>query len=380
MPTKHKAIKCRIYPSKGQEEKIVQTFGCCRKVWNLMLNEKEEYYKENNTYPKVTPAKYKTEYPFLKKVDSLALANEQLHLERAFNNYFNKISKYPRYKSKKRRKQSYTTNNVNNNIKLIDGKYIKLPKLGLIKIKQHRRPNDDWKLKGTTVSRDSDGNYYASLLFEFEEAELNNTLNLENSIGLDYKSDGFYADSNGEVKGSPKYYRKSQKKLSKEQRRLSKKVGNKKKEDKSKNYLKQLNKVNKIYVHCKNQRKDFLHKTSTAIAKQYDFVFVEDINMKDLSNKGFRNGKATMDNGWGMFINMLDYKLKDRNKVLIKVDKWYPSSQICHICGYQNEEVKDLSIREWTCPICGNTHQRDYNAAVNIKKEGIRLYQERYPS
>ena len=157
---------------------------------------------------------------------------------------------------------------------------------------------------------------------------------------------------------------------------LSRKVGSKKREIKSKNYLKQLKKVSKIHRHIANQRLDNLHKISTGIANRYDVVCVEDLNMKAMSNKGFGNGRATMDNGYGSFLNMLEYKLSDRGKYFIKVDKWYPSSQLCHCCGYRDPLLKDLRIRKWECPSCGTFHDRDTNAAINILHEGLRLLKE----
>ena len=187
------------------------------------------------------------------------------------------------------------------------------------------------------------------------------------------KSDGLYCGSNGNIATRHKFYRESQAKLAKEQRKLSHKKGNKKGETKSNNFMKQQKRVNKIHRHIANQRNDFLHKTSTEIANQYDVVCVESLNMCSMSNKGFGNGKATMDNGYGMFLNMLEYKLNSRGKYFVKVDRFYPSSQTCHTCGCVNPEVKDLSIRKWTCPVCGSVHNRDINAAVNIRIEGLRL-------
>ena len=186
------------------------------------------------------------------------------------------------------------------------------------------------------------------------------------TIGLDYKSDGLYTDSEGNTCGMPHYYRKSAEHLAKAQRKLKHMtVG-------SSNYNKQLKRIAKIHRHTANQRKDFLHKQSTAIAKQYNCVCVENLNMKSMSNVGFGNGKATLDNGYGMFLNMLEYKLKDKGGYLIKVDKWFPSSQICSCCGTLHPKMKDLSIRTMHC-VCGYVLDRDYNAAINIKKEGLRL-------
>ena len=206
-------------------------------------------------------------------------------------------------------------------------------------------------------------------MFEFEK-NIIQVAKSDNVIGLDYKSEGLYMDSNGNIGSNHKYYKESHEKLAREQRRLSRKTGSKKNQPKSKNYLKQLKKVNKIHRHITNQRIDNLHKLSTEIANQYDVVCVESLDMRAMSNKGFGNGKATLDNGYGIFLNMLEYKLSDRGKYFIKVDKWYPSSQICSCCGSQKKIT--LADRIYKCS-CGLEIDRDYNAAINIKNEGLRL-------
>ena len=371
----NKAIKYRVYPNKTQEELLQKTFGCCRKIWNLMLEDKIKYYKETKKSLQTTPAKYKKEHEYLKEVDSLALCNVQLNLQRAYMNFFrDKRIGFPKYKSAKRNKKAYTTNNNKGTIK-VNNKCIKLPKVGEVKAKIHREPKEDWKLKSATISQEKDGKYYISVLFEFDKVENTYIADKTNAIGLDYASNGLYVDSNGNMGTNHKYYRESHKKLAIEQRRLSRKMGSKKNETKSNNYLKQLERVNKIHRHIANQRLDNLHKISTEIANQYDVVCVETLNMKNMSNKGFGNGKATMDNGYGMFLSMLEYKLSDRNKYLVKIDKWFPSSQICHCCGTLHPEMKDLTNRRMICD-CGLTINRDENAAINILNEGLRLLNE----
>ena len=369
----NKAIKYRVYPSDEQAVMFVKTFGCCRKVYNLMLNDKLESYKTAGKFVYVTPAMYKKEYLYLKEVDSLALANVQLNLQKAFRNCFDKSRKkqngFPKFKSAKHSRKSYTTNNQKGTVAIIDDKYIKLPKIGKVKAVIHRQPETDWTIKSATVSQESDGAFYISVLFEFERNIIQITKS-DNVIGLDYKSDGLYMDSNGNIGSNHKYYRESHEKLAKEQRRLSRKTGSKKNQPKSKNYLKQLKKVNKIHRHITNQRIDNLHKLSTEIANQVDAVCVESLDMKAMSNKGFGNGKATLDNGYGIFLNMLEYKLSDRGKYFIKVDKWYPSSQLCSCCG--NQKKITIADRIYKCS-CGLEMDRDYNAAVNIKNEGLRL-------
>ena len=370
------AIKYRLYPTSEQKIMFAKTFGCCRKVYNLMLSEKIESYKTTGKFVAVTPAKYKKDFPYLKEVDSLALANVQLNLQSAFRNHFDrnrrKKTGFPKFKSAKHSRKSYTTNNQNGTVAIIDSRYIRLPKTGKVKAVIHRVPGTDWKLRSATVSCSSDDRYYVSVLFEYENSASAYVADENNAIGMDYASDGLYVDDKGNIGTNHKFYRESHKKLAKEQRKLSRKKGSRKGEDKSHNYLKQQRKVNRIYTHIANQRKDNLHKISAEIANQYDIVCVENLNMRNMSNRGFGNGKATLDNGYGMFLDMLEYKLANRGKYLVKVDKWYPSSQICHCCGKRHPEMKDLRIRTMRCE-CGYVMDRDRNAAMNIKKEGLRI-------
>jgi len=360
----NRAIKYRLYPTMEQRIMFVKTFGCCRKIYNLMLADKIAYYQANGTMLTTTPAQYKKDYPYLKEVDSLALANVQLNLQTAYKNFFrNKKTGFPKFKSAKHSRKSYKTNNQNGTIAII-GNYIKLPKIGKVKAVIHREPNADWKIKSATISQDSDGKFYASVLFEFDTV-IQQIAMSDNAIGLDYKSDGLYMNSNGYCpKGQHKYYRQSQDKLAHAQRKLKHKtIG-------SNNYKKQQRRIAKIHRHISNQRLDYLHKESTEIANSYDIVCVESLDMKAMSNKGFGNGKATMDNGYGMFSHMLEYKLADRGKYFVKVDKWYPSSQLCSCCGKQKK--LPLAERVYQCD-CGLTLNRDHNAAINIKNEGLRM-------
>lgn len=374
----NRAIKYRAYPTTEQSIKFAKTFGCCRKVYNLMLSDKIESYKSTGKFAAVTPAKYKKDYPYLKEVDSLALANKQLDLQEAFRNCFSKSRKknnrFPKFKSAKHSRKSYTTNNQHGTVAVTEDS-IKLPKIGYVKAVIHRKPDNNWAVKSATVSKESDGKFYISVLFEFADAVNSYVANTTNAIGLDYASDGLYVDNNGNVGTNHKYYRESHDKLAKAQRKLSRMEGSKKHEVKSNNYRKQLYKVNKIHRHIANQRLDNLHKISTEIANQYDVVCVETLNMKSMSNKGFGNGKATLDNGYGKFLSMLEYKLSERNKYLVKVDKWFASSQICHCCGSVHPEMKNLAIRTMKCD-CGLTISRDQNAAINILHEGLRILNE----
>lgn len=388
----NKSIKYRLYPTIEQEVMFAKTFGCCRKIYNLMLEDRINSYKETKSFGKQTPAMYKATYPYLKEVDSLALANVQLNLQKAFKNCFDKKRKtnngFPKYKSAKHSRKSYTTNNQNGTVAIIDDKYIKFPKIGKVKVKLHRLPKTDWKIKSATISQTTDGKYYVAVLFEFENDAPTHTIDINNSIGLDYASDGLFIDSNGNVGSNHKFYRKSHEKLAKTQRKLSrmiesnitgyKIIGNKRypiyKKDISecKNIQKQRLKIAKISRHIANQRLDNLHKLSAEIANQYDVVCVESLNMKAIANKGFGKGKATLDNGYGLFLNMLEYKLADRNKIFVKIDKWFPSSQMCHSCKTLHPEMKNLKIRTMECD-CGVKINRDQNAAINILNEGLRI-------
>ena len=371
----HRAIKYRLEPTEKQKEFFEKNFGCCRFIYNCLLADKIAYYQENGKMLNNTPAQYKIKFPFLCEVDSLALTNSQLDLQIAFANFFNNLSYgFPHFKSKKHSKKSYTTNLVNGNIELYyDG--IKLPKIGKVKGIIHLQPEQDWQLKSVTISFETDCNYYASVLFEYikkvDDIILTEEATEENTIGFDYKSSGLYMDSNGKCCDMPKYYKKSEKHLGKLQRKLKNKILD------SKNYIKQQNKVRKLHKHISNQRKDFLHKESFEIANRWNNVCIESLHMRAMSNKGFGNGKSTLDNGFGMFVNFLEYKLFIRGKELVKVDKYYASSQLCNHCGYKNPLLKDLRIRSWICPVCGVHHDRDINAAINILQEGLHILSKR---
>lgn len=368
----NKAYIYRLYPNDKQSRLIDQTIGCCRFVYNQSLAWRESAYNADKTSLSYDDTAYgltkiKKLYPWLRDVDSISLQQSLRHLDTAYHNFFAvKKTGFPKYKSKHKCRLSYTTVVTGNNITIGDN-FIKLPKVGKVKAVIHRNPNIDWKIKSATVTQNRDNTYQISILFEYTDKPVAlRSVTKESSVGLDYKSDGLYADSNGNVCNMPHYYRLSAELLAKQQRKLRHKtIG-------SNNYRKQQLKAAKISRHVANQRKDFLHKQSTAIAKQYACVCVEDLDMKAISNKGFGNGKATLDNGYGMFLNMLDYKLKASGGYLVKVDKWFPSSQICNHCGTVHTEMKDLLIHTIKCD-CGYIADRDTNAALNIKKEGLRL-------
>ena len=368
----NRAIIYRLYPNEKQKVQFQKTFGCVRFVYNQMLTVQEERYKNNESHLSKFEMNYycnnvlKIEHVWLKEVDKFALTNAIYHLEDGYQRMFKHLGKHPKYKNKHTAKRSYTTNFTNNNISIGDN-YVKLPKVGKVKAKISLDVSL-LKIKSATITQNRDDSYQVSILVEYDEVPITvGVATKDNTIGLDYKSDGLYVDSNGDIADMPHYYRKSAHQLAKRQRKLKNKVVG------SNNYYKQQKKVAKIHRHIANQRKDYLHQKSTEIVNQYDFVCVEDLNMKAMSNKGFSNGKATMDNGYGMFLVFLDYKLQERGGKLVKVDKYYPSSQLCSCCGFQNAELKNLFIREWICPNCGTYHDRDRNAALNIKTEGLRL-------
>ena len=367
----NKAIKYRLSPTKDQLIFIHKTIGCCRLLWNLMLTDRQRYYKETGKTLKPTPTKYKNlpEYSFMQEEDSLSLCNVQLNLELAYSNFFQKIAKFPKLKSKKKSRASYTTNNNTDGTTIyITENSVRLPKVGEIKANIHKKPNEHWIIKSATVSEEKDGSVYVSILFEYkDETKSMEKSEIKSAIGLDYKSDGFYVDSEGNTCGSPKYLRNSERRLARLARKLSKK------QEGSKNREKARKTKAKLDRHVSNQRKDFLHKLSTEIANQYDLVCVEDINLKAISNNEFHLGKSTNDNGYGMFRNMLAYKLKERGKYFIGVGKFFPSTQLCSNCGRKHKLT--LSERTYKCE-CGLIIDRDMNAAINILHEGIRILQE----
>lgn len=368
-----RAFEYRIYPNKEQQTLITKTFGCCRFIYNQMLNDKIEHYKLTKTMLKNTPAQYKTKFEWLKEVDALALANVQLNLQSAFNKFFREPNVgFPKFKSKKRERRSYTTSrNNSDNIKFLDNKHLQLPKLGSVKIKLHRDLPVDAIIKNVTVKQNVDEKYFVSICCQYEIDEL--VLQpIRTGIGLDYSSPMLYVDSNNQSPDITHWAKVLADKLAKEQQKLSHcEYG-------SRNYYKQLKKVNKIYAKIKRSRKDQLNKLSKYLADNYDLVAIEDLNMRAMSQT-LRLGKSTMDNSFGMFCNMLNYKLTDRGKYLVKVDKFFASTKICNDCGAKNKNIT-LGTRQWVCPVCGVVHNRDYNAAKNILEEGIRIVKGRaYP-
>lgn len=365
-------IKVRLHPTARQAEVMEKTFGCCRYLWNRILSDEEEFYAATGVHFLPTPARYKKEAPFLKEVDSIALATVHQNLRQAFQNFFSKPDTYghPVYKRKKDNKNSYTVfpSTTAKNVYLTE-EGIRLPKVEVVKARFHRRPLHWWKLKSVTISRTPSGKYYGSLLFECPVREPERILpRAEGTLGINYSISHFYVDSDGYTAHLPEWIRTSQAKLKKMQQRLSRmKQG-------SKHYEEQLQRIRLLHEHIANQRKDFLHKESRRIANACDAVCVRDSDLRVISQK-LKLGNG-MESGFGMFRVYLDYKLTRMGKELVVVDKYTPTARTCHSCGHIRDE---LTIRErtWVCPSCGVTVQREVNAARNIRDRGLEQFYDR---
>ena len=352
-----KAFKYRIYPNPEQREYFAKTFGCTRFIYNRMLYDKIEHYKLTEQTLKNTPAKYKDEFPWLKEVDSLALANAQINLEKAYKNFFhNKSVGFPKFKSKKNNHRSYTTNNQKGTVNIENG-YIKLPKLkSVVKIKQHRL--FDGLIKSCTVSQTPSCKYFVSVLVE---CEIEKMPQLETKVGIDVGIKMFAVMSNGKEIANPKHLRKSEKRLAKLQKDLSRKVKG------SKNRAKARLKVAKMHEKISNQRLDFLHKKSFETVHDNQVIVLEDLKVKNMV-KNHKLAKAISEVSWGMFRTMIEYKAKWYSREVIIAPSNYASSQLCSACGSKSSQTKDLSCRTYVCPECGLEIDRDYNASLNLLK------------
>lgn len=360
----NRAIKYRAYPTAEQLALFIKTCGCVRSYWNHALADSEEFLAAAGKVYIPTPAAYKKEFPYLKEVDSLALCNAQLNLKSAWHKCFSeKDVSAPKYKSRKKNNvTSYTTNKVGGNI-LLGKNSIKLPKMGLLHISKHRSPQNGWTLKSATVSMTA-GKMYVSVLFDIKDREVSKKeITSETDIlGLDYSMPKLYIDSNGNEPDYKHPYYKAQEKLAVEQRKFSKMAAG------SHNREKQKKKIAAIQEKIANQRKEFCHVLSTQISNEYAAVAVEDLNLRGMAG-ALQFGKRVGDNGFGMFRRMLEYKLSAKGGQLIVIDKWYPSTQTCSNCGYihSGEDRLSLEDRLWICPCCGTQHDRDINAALNIR-------------
>lgn len=366
-----KAFKYRIYPNKKQQKLIQKTFGCCRYVYNYFLDKRITEYKENkkslsfyDTCKMLTQLKKENEW--LKEPDKDALQKTLKNLDNAYQKFFKEHIGYPKFKSKKNRSQSYITSYVKTsaggNIRF-ENKHIKLPKLGFVKIRDKQIPQG--RILNATISQESNGHYYCSLCctdIEFPQYPKTNK-----NVGIDLGIVDFAILSDGIKIKNPKFYEKSEKKLARLQRELSRKtIG-------GSNWNKARIKVANLQKHISNQRKDFLQKLTTNIVKQYDVICIEDLDVQSMksTDSNVRN-KHVLDVSWSEFRRMLTYKSTWYGKILSVIDRYFPSSQICHCCGHKDGK-KSVEIRYWICSNCGSKLDRDDNASINILNEGLRI-------
>lgn len=373
-----KGYKYRIYPNEEQVVLIEKTIGCCRLVYNYMLNRKIKSYQRRNEnlskydLIKLLPAVKKFK-PFLKEVDSISLQQSIIHMDNAYQNFFKGHNKFPKFKSKHNPIKSYKT--MGEGLKVLDAKYIQIPKIGKVRCKFHRQLNG--RIISAVISKEA-GRYYIAFCCEIDNSEVVRLPSTTNFIGIDLGVKEFAVDSNGITYENHKYLAKSLNKLKIKQERLSRKVKG------SHNYYKQQQKVAKLHQHIKNQRLDYAHKLSTKLVTENQIICLEDLDIKGMLKKhnpinktrdkvDNNKARAILDAGLGIFVTLLTYKAQTYGRDLIKINRFVPSSQMCNNCKTINPAVKDLTIREWVCPNCGASHNRDYNAALNILEEGLKL-------
>jgi putative transposase len=362
------AYRFRIYPTRAQVALLAKTFGCKRFIWNAMLAERESYYLEHGTSigkERKTEKEWKVVYPFLKEVDSIALQQARIDLDTAYDRYFNKIARKPRFKSRKG-KQSYRTQYTGGNITVdFAARRLKLPKLGLVDYRDDRLFTE--RPRNVTVSKTKSGKYFAAILVEREiDIAKKTIIDARDVAGFDMSAKDFITGEQTRHE-NPRFYRNSQTKLALLHRRVSRKVKG------SANRNKARLRLARLYDRIGNRRTDWLQKLSTELANRHDAIAVEDLNVDGMKrwNGGFAK-TITLDFSWGAFVNMLGYKMEWRGKYLVKVGRYFASSKLCSNCGFKNDALT-LDDRHWTCPSCGARHDRDINAATNITREGIRL-------
>ena len=324
----NKAYRYRLYPTTEQKMMFAKTFGCARFIYNKMLGDRLDYYKKTGKKLNNTPAQYKEEFPWLKEVDSLALANAQMNLNKAYNNFFRNRKHFgkPRFKSKKTGHASYSTNNQHGSVR-IEGNKVKLPKIGFVKVCLHRPLMEKSTIKTVTISKTASGKYYISILVEYENQIL--PIIPKKFLGLDFAMHGLYVASDEDDADNPNFLRQAEKRLARAQRKLSKRQKG------SRNRDKQRQRVAVLHEKISNQRRDFLHKKARYLVDRYDAIGIEDISVKTMAKhkKGgkFSFGKSVADNGWNMFTNLLEYKLAWQGKHLVK-DRQVVSKQSAMSC------------------------------------------------
>ena len=365
-----KAYKLRLYPTKSQRVFFNKTMGACRVIYNEMLYKILNDYTNNkkcyNSLEKYNIFKdIKSKYEWMSECDSQGLTQARLDLEKAFNNFFNHYTKKPKFK-KKKEKNTYRNSNFNrcklNNF--IKNHYIKIPKIGLVKFRQDYNFSElhITKIYNITIERSKSNKYYCSICVDVEQDEYKHTGEV---IGIDLGVKDLIIDSNGNKYKNPKYQIKAEKKIKHLQRLYSNKTKG------SKNQEKARLKLAIAYEKLSNKRKDYLHKLTTKLIKENDVICIENLNVKSMT-KNHKLAKAIQDCSFGTLVSMLKYKAKWHNRKIVEIGRFYPSSKLCHCCGNRMQYM-GLEIREWTCPNCGETHDRDINAAINIKNEGLRL-------
>ena len=355
----------RLYPNEKQKSYFSKCFGCTRFLWNHMLGDKIDYYKNNGEMLNKEVTEYKKSYDFLKEVDSLALANVKINLEKAYKDFFSGKSKFPKFKSKKKSRDSYTTNNVSNSIR-IEGSYILLPKIREVKINLHRAV--EGTIRRVTISRTKDyKEYYISILVDTEKDFKSLVPKTDNMVALDLGIKDLYTDSNGKKCPNNKFLKKSLDRIKFLYRSHSRKRKG------SKNREKARIKLAKAYKKVTNQRQDYLHKVSKKLINENQVICLETLSPKSMYKLGGKSGKyinrAVADTSLSTFIEMLKYKASMYGREIRVVDKYYPSSQRCSFCGAINKGMKNLNQRELCCTCCGTIIDRDYNAALNILQE-----------